>query len=201
MLVLLHLIFTSPRFETFLLFRLSSLPDQNLAISSQYFDYVSNRITVLFKPKFKKTVNQGLSDHDNGSLKSSTDTLSTPDTSKSPSLTLQLSNDSTHSLNYNGLQVSDGFELILSRKLTFDTVTSRLGSKLGVSPLRLRLSSLHPNSRDAKHIIKRNPLMPLSEMVGTPPNQAFATLYYEILDVDITELDHKRYIRVSWKHQ
>ncbi|KAI9357685.1 ubiquitin carboxyl-terminal hydrolase 5 [Zopfochytrium polystomum] len=95
-------------------------------------------------------------------------------------------------------QARPDVDLTLSKKMTYDVVLNRLGEALGWDPLKLRLS-LGPNS---KQYIKRSPTLTLQEMLHQAyyvanPN-APSTLYFELLDIQLSELENKRFLKFSF---
>ncbi|TPX31523.1 hypothetical protein SmJEL517_g05139 [Synchytrium microbalum] len=89
------------------------------------------------------------------------------------------------------------FELVLSKKMAYDLVAQAVADKLGrMDPMKIRFSSNAATS-SPKQVIKRQANMTLQEMI--PPqyqSQITPILFYEILDISITELETKRYIKV-----
>ncbi|KAJ3210298.1 hypothetical protein HDU67_005417 [Dinochytrium kinnereticum] len=90
-------------------------------------------------------------------------------------------------------------ELVLSKKMVYDTVVQKLGERLGSDPEKIRLST---NSvANAKQVIKRSPTLTLQEMLQTgyySPMMAPAVLYYEELEINLSELEFKRFLKVSF---
>ncbi|KAJ3117728.1 hypothetical protein HDU96_005858 [Phlyctochytrium bullatum] len=90
-------------------------------------------------------------------------------------------------------------ELVLSKKMLYDVVVQKLGERLGSDPNKIRLS---PNTAaSAKQAIKRAPTLTLQEMLQTgyyTPMMAPTVLFYEELEVNLSELDFKRFLKVSF---
>ncbi|KAJ3080058.1 hypothetical protein HK102_003345, partial [Quaeritorhiza haematococci] len=93
-------------------------------------------------------------------------------------------------------QPQPDFDLVLSKKMGYDAVAQKLAEKIGADPNKLRFSSGAPNS--AKTIIKRSDKVTLQEMLPSFYTTHSNTLWYEILEVPLTELEVKRYMKVSF---
>ncbi|KAJ3105715.1 hypothetical protein HDU97_007692 [Phlyctochytrium planicorne] len=90
-------------------------------------------------------------------------------------------------------------ELVLSKKMVYDTAVQKLGERLNSDPLKIRLST--SLSTTMKQVIKRTPTLTLHEMLNTgyysnvnAPN----VLFYEELEVNVSELEIKRFLKVSF---
>jgi ubiquitin carboxyl-terminal hydrolase 7 len=95
-------------------------------------------------------------------------------------------------------EAEEPFEINLSTKMTYDQVTARLGDRIGVDPLHLRLTQ-HIQWKGGPNDVpmKRTPSWTLAEMLGG----GYANvLYYEVLDFSIVELEHKTQMRVTWQN-
>ncbi|TPX38452.1 hypothetical protein SeMB42_g06732 [Synchytrium endobioticum] len=90
------------------------------------------------------------------------------------------------------------FELVLSKKMGYDTVAQKVAHKLGrIDPMKIRFSS-NAASSPSKQIIKRTTGLTLQEMLPPQyPVPVSPILLYEILDISITELETKRYIKIT----
>ncbi|KAI9006948.1 ubiquitin carboxyl-terminal hydrolase 5 [Hyaloraphidium curvatum] len=96
---------------------------------------------------------------------------------------------------------SGEFELELGRRMTYDAVAEKVAQRLGADPLKLRFS-IQPSpsgiNRD-RTVIRRAPASTLASMLQTSyAPQASNVMFYEILDIPITELESKRYVRVTF---
>ncbi|KAJ3098511.1 hypothetical protein HDU97_003967 [Phlyctochytrium planicorne] len=90
-------------------------------------------------------------------------------------------------------------ELVLSKKMVYDVVVQKLGERLNSDPLKIRLSTNSSNS--SKQIIKRTPTLTLHEMLNTgyyTPMLTPSVLFYEELEVNVSELEIKRFLKVSF---
>ncbi|KAJ3218779.1 hypothetical protein HDU67_004027 [Dinochytrium kinnereticum] len=90
-------------------------------------------------------------------------------------------------------------ELVLSKKMVYDMVVRKLGERLGSDPEKIRLST--QSVAVARQIIKRSPTLTLQEMLQTgyySPMMAPSVLYYEELEINVSELEFKRFLKVSF---
>ncbi|KAL8923049.1 MAG: hypothetical protein Q9172_003295 [Xanthocarpia lactea] len=96
------------------------------------------------------------------------------------------------------------FSLALSRKMSYDQYSAKVGEHLKVDPTHLRFSTVLSNTGKAKQPVRRNQGLTLSQTlmpaIGTyaNSNQRPDALFYEVLDMSISELETKRNIRVHW---
>ncbi|KAJ3342286.1 hypothetical protein HDU93_002759 [Gonapodya sp. JEL0774] len=92
------------------------------------------------------------------------------------------------------------FELELSKKTQYDDVAKKVAQQIGLSDfLRLRFSLAPTASVAPRNLIKRTPTTTLHEMLQNGYHSPLTLcLYYEILDVQITELDIKRSLKVAF---
>lgn len=97
------------------------------------------------------------------------------------------------------------FELTISRRITYEQLSEKVGARLDVPPTYLRFFAVHNQSGMPKAPLKRNgtqqlltilnPSNTYSSMQANARNDAF---YFEVLDIPLAELDNKKAIRVSW---
>ena len=74
---------------------------------------------------------------------------------------------------------------------------ARLGQELSWDPLNIRLSS--NASIHSKQSIKRSSSITLQEMLQySYYNSPLSVLYYELLDIPLSELDTKRFLKVFY---
>lgn len=98
-------------------------------------------------------------------------------------------------------QMSPEFELMLSKKMTYDLMALRVGDYLKHDPLKLRFTSANNNNLGPKSIIKRALNQSVADITqtgyyGNHPSQV--VLYYELLDVSIVELETKKSLKITW---
>lgn len=99
---------------------------------------------------------------------------------------------------------ADGFKLALSRKMSYDQFSAKVGEYLKVNPTHLRFSTVNATTGKAKGIVKRigsqnlyNIMKPQYGQYGNS-NQRDDMLYYEVLDMSLSELDTKKSLKVTW---
>lgn len=92
----------------------------------------------------------------------------------------------------------------LSTRLTYDQVAERVGERLGVDSTHLRFYTVNLQTGNPKVAVKRNPTQTLQQILSPPyasyssGNQRQDSLYYEVLDISLTELDTKKSLKVVW---
>jgi len=96
------------------------------------------------------------------------------------------------------------FELTLSSKHTYDQFAARVGEKLGVSPTHLRFWTVNQTTGNPKTNVKRAQSQTLQNVLNPPystfsnNNQRSDALYFEILDISLSELDTKKALKIIW---
>jgi ubiquitin carboxyl-terminal hydrolase 7 len=96
------------------------------------------------------------------------------------------------------------FELTLSNKHSYDQVAAKVGDHLSVDPTHLRFWTVNAASGNPKASVKRGQSQTLSTILNPPystftnNNQRPDALYFEVLDISLTELDTKKALRVIW---
>ncbi|KAL8837295.1 MAG: hypothetical protein Q9170_002590 [Blastenia crenularia] len=104
-----------------------------------------------------------------------------------------------------GPEHEDGkFTLALSRKMSYDQVSAKVGEQLKVDPTHLRFTTILASTGKPKQPVRRGQASSLAQIL-VPSLSTYATanqrsdaLYYEILEMSISELETKRNIRVTW---
>ncbi|KAI1262195.1 cysteine proteinase [Xylariaceae sp. FL1019] len=95
------------------------------------------------------------------------------------------------------------FILTLSGKVTYDQVAERVAEKLNIEPTHLRFFTANAATGAPKGAVRRIPNANLSQMLNpqsyaqnpqTKPN----SLYYEVLDMSLAELDTKKSVKITW---
>ncbi len=96
------------------------------------------------------------------------------------------------------------FKLVLMSKMSYDQFASRVGQKLGIDPTHLRFWTVNQINGNPKNSVKRGQSINLGTILNPPyssysnNNQRSDALYFEVLDMSLSELDTKRAIRVFW---
>lgn len=96
------------------------------------------------------------------------------------------------------------FDLTLSVKHTYDQVVAKVGDQLHVDGTHLRLWTVNATTSNPKNTVKRGQAQILQTILSPPystfsnNNQRADSLYYEILDMSLAELDTKKIVKVVW---
>ncbi|KXS19866.1 cysteine proteinase [Gonapodya prolifera JEL478] len=92
------------------------------------------------------------------------------------------------------------FEIEMSKKTHYDDVAKKVAQQVGLTDfLKLRFSLAQNASVAPRNLIKRTPTTTLHEMLQHGYQSPLTScLYYEILDIPITELDTKRALKVTF---
>lgn len=96
------------------------------------------------------------------------------------------------------------FDLVLNSKITYDTLSERVGSNLDVPPTHLRFWTVNATTNNPKAPVRRgtNPTLRqiLSPMGSNALNssQRGDAFYFEVLEMSLAELDTKKGIKVTW---
>ena len=101
-------------------------------------------------------------------------------------------------------ETCETFNLVLSSKHTYDQFAARVGEKLGITPTHLRFWTANVSNGAPKAAVKRNQGQNLHGILN-PPYSTFSNntprqdaLYFEVLDMSLSELDTKKAIKVMW---
>jgi ubiquitin carboxyl-terminal hydrolase 7 len=96
------------------------------------------------------------------------------------------------------------FDLELSIKYTYDQLAARVAEHLGCDPTHLRFHTVALVNGNPKTPLKRNINATLQSILN-PPYNTFNTnnqrnneLYFEVLEMSLSELDMKKNLRVVW---
>ncbi|KAE8245144.1 hypothetical protein A4X13_0g6070 [Tilletia indica] len=91
------------------------------------------------------------------------------------------------------------FEVLLSKKMTYDMMAAKAGERLKHDPFKLRFTTANGPGGTPKTVLKRTANQTVSDIVSPSYVQGQASLlYYELLDVSIIELETKRTLKVFW---
>ena len=99
---------------------------------------------------------------------------------------------------------NDVFKIDLSRRMSYEQFSAKVGEYLKVPPTHLRFSTVNSTTGKIKSPVKRNAnqnlYQILSPQFGTYSNnnQRDDALYYEILDMSLSEMDTKKSLKISW---
>ncbi|EEH42738.2 ubiquitin-specific protease UBP15 [Paracoccidioides brasiliensis Pb18] len=99
---------------------------------------------------------------------------------------------------------NEPFELTLSRKMTYEQWTSKVGEHLKIDPTHIRFAPVLQNSGKPKPFIKRNATQNLQQILtsqyspyGYSVHRPDA-LYYEVLETSLSEYETKKMVKVTW---
>ena len=99
---------------------------------------------------------------------------------------------------------STEIKMDLSRKMSYEQFSAKVGEYLKVDPTHLRFWTVNATTGKARAAIKRNANQNLYQIL-TPSFGSYANsnqrddhLYYEILDMSLSEFDTKKNLRVTW---
>lgn len=97
-----------------------------------------------------------------------------------------------------------GFQLDLSKKMTYDQFAAKVAEQLHVEPTHIRFSTASTSGKP-KAPVKYSPqatlnsiLFPGAYSYATSTSQKTDLLYYEILDLSLKELEQCRGVKVTW---
>ncbi|KAM0756443.1 cysteine proteinase [Meredithblackwellia eburnea MCA 4105] len=91
------------------------------------------------------------------------------------------------------------FDLVLSKKMTYEQMANKVGEYLKHDPLKLRFTQPNGQTGLPKAIVKRQNNHTVAELIQ--PSYMSATsnlLFYELLDVSIIELETKKSLKITW---
>ncbi|KAI9847957.1 MAG: hypothetical protein M1837_001474 [Sclerophora amabilis] len=96
------------------------------------------------------------------------------------------------------------FDLVLSKKMYYDQFSAKVGEHLKVDPTHIRFFAINAQTHKAKPPVKRTPNTTLQQIL-TPQygsygnaNQLPNALYFEVLDLSLSELETKKPLKVTW---
>lgn len=96
------------------------------------------------------------------------------------------------------------FTLPLSKKMSYDQFSAKVGEHLKVDPTHIRFTTVAATTGKPKQPVRRGQAATLHQILNPAlstyanPNQRSDVLFYEILEMSITELETKRNMRVTW---
>ncbi|KAG8782435.1 hypothetical protein FRC12_020829 [Ceratobasidium sp. 428] len=90
------------------------------------------------------------------------------------------------------------FDLVLSKKMNYDTLAARVGEHLRHDPIKLRFTTAS-NTGQPRQVLKRALNQMVAEILQpTYGNNQTSVLFYEMLEVSIVELETKRNLKIIW---
>ena len=96
------------------------------------------------------------------------------------------------------------FNITLSSKMNYDSVASKVGDYLGVDPTHIRFWTVNATTNNPKSSVKRGQGQILQTILSPPystfsnSNQKNNALFFEVLDISLSELDTKKPLKVLW---
>ncbi|TFK76518.1 cysteine proteinase [Pluteus cervinus] len=91
------------------------------------------------------------------------------------------------------------FKLVFSKKQNYDTMSLKVGERLGHDPIKLRFTTTHAANGQPKAVLKRSLNQSIQEIMSPSYISPTTTvILYEKLDVSIVELETKRSGKVVW---
>lgn len=99
----------------------------------------------------------------------------------------------------------DGFSLTLSKKMSYDQVSAKVGDYLGVDPTHLRFATCAAGEYlKPKSFVKRTPAQNLQQILTSQYTNFGAaavrndTLFYEVLETSLSDYETKKTVKVTW---
>lgn len=98
----------------------------------------------------------------------------------------------------------DPFDLQLSRKMSYDQFSAKVGERLMVDPTHIRFSTVNSTTNKPKAPVRRNANQTLFQMLSPQfgtynnSNQRWDALYYEVMDMSLSELETKKNLKIVW---
>jgi ubiquitin carboxyl-terminal hydrolase 7 len=99
---------------------------------------------------------------------------------------------------------ADEFTLTLSRKMTYDQFSKKVGEHLNVDPTHLRFAPVIASTGKPKQAIKRSINQTLYQILnGQYGTYGYSmhrpdALYYEVLETSLSEYETKKSLKVIW---
>ncbi|KAJ9151597.1 Ubiquitin carboxyl-terminal hydrolase [Coniochaeta hoffmannii] len=96
------------------------------------------------------------------------------------------------------------FDMELNGKISYDKMAERVGERLGVEPTHLRFYTVNSTTGNPRAAVKRGPnqtLLGILQPGGYGQlnmNQRTDALYFEVLDISLSELDTKKNIKLTY---
>ena len=95
------------------------------------------------------------------------------------------------------------FQLELSKRMLYEQFSAKVGDYLKVDPTHLRFSTVNATTGKPKTIVRRTGQNLGQTMISqfgqySNSNQRDDALFYEVLEMSLSELDTKRTVKISW---
>ena len=88
--------------------------------------------------------------------------------------------------------------------MSYDQFSAKVGERLKVDPTHIRFSTVNAATGKPKAIVRRNANQNLSQILSPQfgtynnSNQRADALYYEVMDMSLSELETKKLLKVTW---
>lgn len=98
----------------------------------------------------------------------------------------------------------ESFELDLNRRMSYDQFSAKVGEHLKVDPTHIRFWTINATTNNPKAVVRRTPTINLHQILSpsyatyTASAQLPNALYYEVLDLSLSELETKKSLKVTW---
>ena len=97
----------------------------------------------------------------------------------------------------------DSFDLALSKKMSYDQFSAKVGERLNVDPTHVRFSTVNATNLKAKSVVRRNLNQTLYQTLNPQfntynANQKNDMLYYEVMDMSLSEMETKKGMKLTW---
>jgi ubiquitin carboxyl-terminal hydrolase 7 len=95
------------------------------------------------------------------------------------------------------------FELALSKKMFYEQFSAKVGEQLKAKPTHIRFWTINASTGNAKTPVKPSPNTTLQQVL-TPhytygsTNQLPGALFFEVLDLSLSELETKKSLKITW---
>lgn len=99
----------------------------------------------------------------------------------------------------------DSFTLDLSKKMTYEQFSAKVGEHLGVDPTHLRFATVHSTTGKPKTWVKRGLQQNLQQILtqqytayGSYSQHRNDALYYEVLETSLADYETKKIMKLTW---
>lgn len=97
------------------------------------------------------------------------------------------------------------FSIDLSRRMSYDQLAAKVGNYLQVNPAYLRFTTINAVNGRPKIAVKRAPNITLASIMtpsfnsyGNTREQRGDALFYEVLEMSLSELETKKSVKIVW---
>lgn len=95
------------------------------------------------------------------------------------------------------------FTLVLSKKMTYDQFSIKVGEHLSVAPDHVRYATVNASTGKPKTWVKRNINQNLQQILTSQYSYGYTNhrpdaLYYEVLDTSLSEYEMKKTMKITW---